>query len=173
MSVRSRANKIWECWFLRRGDTGDGGKRADKKPLLSVSSLTVVLLGRWVLPCESCDDSNSCYWREAVWAPNTCQYNTLTRDETRSCLAGKKVRNWNSSTLNILAYIVTENMAKIEEIFCFPDSGFCMTKNPKLQGFWRVKTRLIADNSTFFSFACIKFFLKATPVNAFLASVVL
>ncbi|CAH3035947.1 unnamed protein product [Porites lobata] len=66
--------------------------------------------GRWVLPCESCDDSNSCYWREAVWAPNTCQYSTLTRDETRSCLAGKKILFVGDSTNRGIMYYLMEKL---------------------------------------------------------------
>ena len=55
-------------------------------------SLLSVLGGRWVLPCTSCDNSASCYWREAVWAPHKCRYNVMSRDDARTCLANKKVR---------------------------------------------------------------------------------
>ena len=53
--------------------------------------MMILSIGRWVLPCASCYDSNSCYWREAVWAPYSCHYNVLSRDDTRTCLANKKV----------------------------------------------------------------------------------
>lgn len=58
-----------------------------------INEMMILLVGRWVLPCASCDDVNSCYWREAVWAPYSCHYNVLSRDDTRTCLANKKVRS--------------------------------------------------------------------------------
>lgn len=60
----------------------------------------ILSIGRWVLPCASCDDSKSCYWREAVWAPYSCHYNVLSRKDTRTCLANKKVgSHW---TVNLI-----------------------------------------------------------------------
>ena len=56
-----------------------------------INEVVILLIGRWVLPCASCDGSNSCYWREAVWAPYSCHCNVLSRDDTRTCLANKKV----------------------------------------------------------------------------------
>lgn len=59
--------------------------------MLVIKRACFMLTGRWVLPCASCDDSNSCYWREAVWTPRTCRYSVLSRDDARKCLANKKV----------------------------------------------------------------------------------
>jgi len=58
-----------------------------------INKVMMLFIGRWVLPCTRCDDSNSCYWREAVWAPYSCHYSVLSRDDTRTCLANKKVRS--------------------------------------------------------------------------------
>ncbi|XP_078369114.1 cadherin-like and PC-esterase domain-containing protein 1 isoform X2 [Oculina patagonica] len=66
--------------------------------------------GRWVLPCTSCDDSNSCYWREAVWAPFSCQYNVLSRDDTRTCLANKKILFVGDSTNRGIMYYLMEKL---------------------------------------------------------------
>lgn len=48
--------------------------------------------GRWVLPCISCTNSSSCYWRQAVWAPHSCHYNVTSKANAKKCLANKKVR---------------------------------------------------------------------------------
>ena len=62
-----------------------------------INEVMILSVGRWVVPCASCDGPNSCHWREAVWAPHSCYYNVLSRDDTRTCLANKKVR----STINL------------------------------------------------------------------------
>jgi len=66
--------------------------------------------GRWVLPCASCDNSDSCYWREAVWAPHKCRYNVMSRDDARTCLANKKILFVGDSTNRGIMYYLMEKL---------------------------------------------------------------
>lgn len=67
-------------------------------------------LGRWLLPCDSCSDSVSCYWRQAVWAPYTCHYNVLSEAKARKCLANKKILFVGDSTNRGIMYYLMEKL---------------------------------------------------------------
>lgn len=47
--------------------------------------------GRWLVPCNHCDNSSSCYWQEAKWDPFQCHYPVLSQKRLSSCLTNKKV----------------------------------------------------------------------------------
>ncbi|PFX21920.1 Cadherin-like and PC-esterase domain-containing protein 1 [Stylophora pistillata] len=67
-------------------------------------------LGRWVLPCASCDDPASCFWRQTVWSPLTCQYSVFSKNHTRNCLANRKILFVGDSTNRGIMYYLMEKL---------------------------------------------------------------
>ncbi|XP_014670940.1 PREDICTED: cadherin-like and PC-esterase domain-containing protein 1 [Priapulus caudatus] len=47
--------------------------------------------GRWLVPCGSCYDRQSCYWPKAVWQPYDCRYMDLNKKNIQACLAGRTI----------------------------------------------------------------------------------
>ncbi|CAH3114472.1 unnamed protein product [Pocillopora meandrina] len=66
--------------------------------------------GRWVLPCASCDYPSSCFWRQTVWSPLTCQYSVFSKNYTRACLANKKILFVGDSTNRGIMYYLMEKL---------------------------------------------------------------
>ncbi|XP_076333251.1 cadherin-like and PC-esterase domain-containing protein 1 isoform X2 [Tachypleus tridentatus] len=66
--------------------------------------------GRWVLPCGSCANQHSCFWREAVWNPYRCRYPLLSRDLLSQCLAKKKLLFIGDSTNRGMMHYVMERV---------------------------------------------------------------
>lgn len=66
--------------------------------------------GRWVLPCRSCADRSSCYWKEAVWQPYNCKHAVLSSDELKRCLGGKKLLFIGDSTNRGMMHYVIERV---------------------------------------------------------------
>ncbi|XP_029212186.2 cadherin-like and PC-esterase domain-containing protein 1 isoform X3 [Acropora millepora] len=66
--------------------------------------------GRWVLPCISCSNSSSCYWRQAVWAPHSCHYNVTSKANAKKCLANKKILFVGDSTNRGIMYYLMEKL---------------------------------------------------------------
>lgn len=66
--------------------------------------------GRWVLPCISCSNSSSCYWRQAVWAPHSCHYNVTSKANAKKCLAHKKILFVGDSTNRGIMYYLMEKL---------------------------------------------------------------
>ncbi|KFM56818.1 hypothetical protein X975_20021, partial [Stegodyphus mimosarum] len=66
--------------------------------------------GRWVLPCRSCADRSSCFWREAVWQPYGCRHAILSTEQLKRCLAGKKLLFIGDSTNRGMMHYVIERL---------------------------------------------------------------
>ncbi|GFQ98804.1 cadherin-like and PC-esterase domain-containing protein 1 [Trichonephila clavata] len=66
--------------------------------------------GRWVLPCLSCGERNSCFWREAVWHPYGCRHAVLSTETLKQCLAGKKLLFIGDSTNRGMMHYVIERL---------------------------------------------------------------
>ncbi|KAI8742978.1 cadherin and PC-esterase domain-containing protein 1, partial [Biomphalaria glabrata] len=63
--------------------------------------------GHWMVPCNTCRDSNTCYWKNATWHQTDCREKYLLRPELEKCLHQKKVLFIGDSTnRGILHYIV-------------------------------------------------------------------
>ncbi|XP_014680149.1 PREDICTED: cadherin-like and PC-esterase domain-containing protein 1 [Priapulus caudatus] len=62
--------------------------------------------GRWLVPCGSCYDRQSCYWSNAVWQPYDCRYMDLNEKNLQTCLAGRTILFQGDSILHgFFAYI--------------------------------------------------------------------
>ncbi|KAK6177415.1 hypothetical protein SNE40_015520 [Patella caerulea] len=66
--------------------------------------------GEWYVPCNLCRDSNSCYWKQAIWQPKTCQHKRISRENLKDCLAGKKVLFIGDSTNRGILHYMTEQV---------------------------------------------------------------
>ncbi|CAG5126124.1 unnamed protein product [Candidula unifasciata] len=63
--------------------------------------------GEWMVPCVSCQNESSCYWKKAVWQSLGCQEGFLATSKLKDCLAGKRVLFIGDSTnRGILHYIL-------------------------------------------------------------------
>ena len=51
-------------------------------------------VGHWMLPCVQCAKPSTCFWREAVWAPNTCKHSRKNHHQSKNCTINKKVNVW-------------------------------------------------------------------------------
>ncbi|CAG2162722.1 unnamed protein product [Oppiella nova] len=63
--------------------------------------------GHWMVPCQSCHNSSTCYWREARWDPLQCHYPILSQKRLSSCLTNKKILFVGDSTnRGIMHYLI-------------------------------------------------------------------
>ncbi|XP_071083354.1 cadherin-like and PC-esterase domain-containing protein 1 [Haliotis cracherodii] len=66
--------------------------------------------GQWYVPCTDCNDSPSCYWKQALWQPDTCSYKWLPRGKVQQCFAGKKVLFIGDSTNRGIMHYISERV---------------------------------------------------------------
>lgn len=66
--------------------------------------------GRWILPCTSCSDRNSCFWHEAMWSPYDCQHEHVLQPALAECLAGKKLLFIGDSTNRGIMHYLMERL---------------------------------------------------------------
>ncbi|XP_065828836.1 cadherin-like and PC-esterase domain-containing protein 1 isoform X2 [Oscarella lobularis] len=66
--------------------------------------------GRWVLPCGSCQNRRSCYWKLAAWVPYHCRHAVLPPVVLQGCLSNKKVLFLGDSTLRGMMYYMIEKI---------------------------------------------------------------
>ncbi|RWS24599.1 cadherin-like and PC-esterase domain-containing protein 1 [Leptotrombidium deliense] len=63
--------------------------------------------GKWVLPCQRCDQKWTCYWNQARWEPDTCQHKLLSSTHVSKCLENKKILFVGDSTnRGIMHYLI-------------------------------------------------------------------
>ncbi|XP_067684798.1 cadherin-like and PC-esterase domain-containing protein 1 [Haliotis asinina] len=66
--------------------------------------------GQWYVPCTDCNDSPSCYWKQALWQPDTCSYKWLPRGKVQQCFSGKKVLFIGDSTNRGIMHYISERV---------------------------------------------------------------
>ncbi|RWS14447.1 cadherin-like and PC-esterase domain-containing protein 1, partial [Dinothrombium tinctorium] len=66
--------------------------------------------GRWVLPCKSCEQKWTCWWREARWEPYACQHTTYSARTLSKCLENKKILFIGDSTNRGIMHYVIEKL---------------------------------------------------------------
>ncbi|GAB6029952.1 cadherin-like and PC-esterase domain containing 1 [Chamberlinius hualienensis] len=66
--------------------------------------------GRWILPCQSCSNRESCYWRHAQWSPVSCRYDYVSGENLSKCLAGKKILFIGDSTNRGIMHYLMERL---------------------------------------------------------------
>lgn len=62
--------------------------------------------GRWMIPCSSCRQEDTCLWSRATWDPFDCRYLIISRDRLKKCLTNKKVRKFSHHSHWPVKYIV-------------------------------------------------------------------
>ncbi|XP_046406281.1 cadherin-like and PC-esterase domain-containing protein 1 [Ischnura elegans] len=66
--------------------------------------------GRWVLPCESCDERDSCAWSAARWQPYHCTHRLVSKEDVARCLDGKKLLFLGDSTNRGMMHYILERL---------------------------------------------------------------
>lgn len=64
----------------------------------------------WKVPCRSCDNRNSCYWKQARWQPLLCQHRQHSFAEAKKCFKGKKVLFIGDSTNRGIMHYILEKI---------------------------------------------------------------
>ena len=66
--------------------------------------------GRWLVPCETCDDEHTCVWNNLEWIPFDCHYDLVSRDRLVQCFARKHLLLIGDSTNRGIMHYLLERL---------------------------------------------------------------